>query len=184
MLASERGLHLTAAAEVATCETLLHMAKAAHGLLCLGKPAQVNMPTLSSPVTDHFAVGRVEHGRVQSSREAGRRYDHILVPIACNKNGVLAQPGPVECAVDLARLAGMAPCVIIASVSKASTDESASCTVTNAEIENGINVSEMVECRLILQQDWWTTPCKRPKPFSCAYAHMQIALAGSKTGTG
>ena len=171
-ISGKRGLQVAVLAEFATKESVAALVVQAPGILCLTLPMATQLPPISSAVRDRFEVGRLAIGNISASAEEEQKEHQILIPIRGRRNGVLSAPGPVECAMDLARLAGTSPCVIIGSAAAAPRlDDGEPSGFTPVEF---VSVEEMVECRLAMQQDGWSKPCQHMAVAgSCACIRMQ-----------
>jgi len=133
---------LLMAAEKATAESVNFMAKHARGLICvpatserlrdlaladmvsdntavMGTPFTVSVDVRDGTTTGISAADRAATCRAFTDPEVGpddlARPGHIF-PLRAHEGGVLARAGHTEAAVDLARLAGLAPAGVICEI--------------------------------------------------------------------
>jgi 3,4-dihydroxy-2-butanone 4-phosphate synthase len=172
-IVTQCGRYLAAAADVVSYETLLQIESEAQGLLCLAMPLDGFAVGLPESIKGEVVVGRAEGGRQKSAVAQYSKANHVVVPIICMKNGVLSRPAPAECATDLARMAGFGPSAILCAVTGADAAHLPLPQAVSRYVT--VEVSEVVKCRIALQEEWWNAPCHRSSQLeSCAYKRLQF----------
>lgn len=117
----DKTAHLIAAADTITPDLLHFMVSTTGSLACMAAmQSDLRQVRLPVPLQSSFALGAAfgNDGALADVNRIGADQDlrHAVVPLTIGKHGVLGRLGPAQCAVDLAKLAGLAPSAFLSKI--------------------------------------------------------------------
>ena len=195
---------LVCAAELITPEKINFMITHARGLVCapITEKRAKDLGILRPPSTDHFktaftesvdaltgstgisAADRANTVKTLISPEAKRDDFGIpghIFPIAARPGGVLQRTGHTEAAVDLARLAGLAPAGVICEITKENGEMARMPDLMEFKEKHGLKITTIADLVAYRRKTEQLISCEESVKLPTAYGDFQMYLYRSKT---